>query len=300
LAVTIASVVSIVQFVILIIRYGEAFYQSDLSGVLARSDGMSVFFIAATIFSVGLIKQAHGASRALYVLSTVICFAALIISGEVFAIVVTILGMLGYIIVKMNNYSSFVFPILMFLPMTILFLPNNILDVLFSWGYSVDSAEHLFEVWRNSLSAFLNNFFIGIGIGSESFASEMAKFGIFGYPDSSNLLIELGLEAGAFALIFFLAALVTRLRHRSIHYLYVRNSQIEVLANISGACLFSLLAFGMVNYIWSEPTAYYIFWCIFGMGSATLRVARKDYDDRVLYYEETSAVDSSVIDIEIG
>jgi hypothetical protein len=56
----------------------------------------------------------------------------------------------------------------------------------------------------------------------------------------------------------------------------------------------------MVNYIWSEPTAYYIFWCIFGMGSATLRVARKDYDDRVLYYEETSAVDSSVIDIEIG
>ena len=36
------------------------------------------------------------------------------------------------------------------------------------------------------------------------------------------------------------------------------------------------------------------------MGSAALRVARKDYDDRVIYYEESSAFDSAVIDIEIG
>ena len=64
--------------------------------------------------------------------------------------------------------------------------------------------------------------------------------------------------------------------------------------------MFALLAFGMVNYIWSEPSAYYFFWCIFGMGSAALRVARKDYDDRVIYYEESSAFDSAVIDIEIG
>ena len=39
---------------------------------------------------------------------------------------------------------------------------------------------------------------------------------------------------------------------------------------------------------------------IFGMGSATLRVAKRDYDDKVLYYEETGDSDSSVIDIEIG
>ena len=56
----------------------------------------------------------------------------------------------------------------------------------------------------------------------------------------------------------------------------------------------------MVNYIWSSTSAYYLFWCIFGMGSATLRVAKRDYDDKVLYYEETGDSDSSVIDIEIG
>jgi hypothetical protein len=39
---------------------------------------------------------------------------------------------------------------------------------------------------------------------------------------------------------------------------------------------------------------------IFGIGSATLRASKKDYRERVVYYEESSAYDSSVIDIEIG
>ena len=300
LSATLASVTSIAQLVFVIVRAESTVTGSDLSHLLARSDGMSVVLIAAFVFSVGMIKQARPSSRFLYVFAGVFCFCALVISGEVFAIFVAILGLIGYAVMKMNNFSSFVLPVLMFSPMILLLLPNSVLDVLFGLGYSVSSADQLFVLWENSLSAFLSNFFLGIGIGSESFAQEMAAFGIFGYPDSSNLLIEIGLEAGAFALIFFLAILLTRLRHRLIQYIFVRNSEIEVLANLSGACFFSLLAFGMVNYIWSEPSAYYLFWCIFGIGSATLRVAKKDYDDRVLYYEETSAQDSSVIDIEIG
>ena len=124
--------------------------------------------------------------------------------------------------------------------------------------------------------------------------------GISGYPDSSNLFIELGLEAGIFALVSFLVILIARMKHRSMQYLYVRNSQIELMSNLSGACLFGFIAFGTVNYLWSDISAYYLFWCIFGIGSACLRVAKKNYDDRVIYYEESSALDSSVIDIEIG
>ena len=35
------------------------------------------------------------------------------------------------------------------------------------------------------------------------------------------------------------------------------------------------------------------------MVSAAIRVAKKEHDDRVLYYEDTRASDYSVIDIEI-
>ena len=211
-----------------------------------------------------------------------------------------ILGIVAHIVIKSNKLPGLILPFLLVLSVLVLLLPNNFLNIIFKYSPSVVSAEELYDLWLKSGEVFLNNLAVGIGIGSESFIEEMSALGVSGHNDSSNLLIELGLEAGVFALICFIILLITRISHRSSQYLYVRNSQMERASNLSGACLFSLLAFGMVNYIWSDMSAYYIFWCIFGIGSASLRVAKKDYNDRVIYYEESSALDSSVIDIEIG
>jgi hypothetical protein len=224
----------------------------------------------------------------------------LILSGEVFALLSTLLGVIAYHILKNNIRPGIFLPLLLAVPTLILLLPNEFLDVIFTYSPSVVSGKELFALWAGAIKAFANNMLLGIGIGKESFISEMAALGIFGHSNSSNLFIELGLEAGIPALVCFLLMLAVRLRHRALSFTYVKNSQFGMMANLSGTCLFILLAFGMVNYIWSEPTAYYLFWCIFGIGSATLRASKKDYRERVVYYEESSAYDSSVIDIEIG
>lgn len=295
-----SALVSVTQLIAIVIERGASLSIENISFVLARQDGMAVFLIASILLAVGMIGQSSGAARVAYICSTVLLAISLIISGEVFAIFVVLLGIPAYHVIKNKSVPAILLPAMLLLPLAVLLIPNDILDIIFENSPSVISAESLFTLWDSSLKVIANNLFVGIGIGSESFAEEMAAFGIFGYPDSSNLLIELGLEAGIFALISFFCIILTRMKHRYIQYLYVRNSQIEHLSCISGACLFSLLAFGMVNYIWSEPSAYYFFWCLFGIGSATLRVAKKDYDDKVVYYEESSAFDSSVIDIEIG
>jgi hypothetical protein len=296
----VAGLISVVQFITVIARdYGEL-NMSHLGFILARQDGLAVCLMTSVIFAVGMIKQSGVVSRTIYIISALLSLTALVISGEIFAVIAVVLCIAAHNFIKGNRLIWVLLPCMILLPLTILLLPNHILDALFTYSPSISSAEELFSLWRHSLEVLLNNIFVGIGIGKESFVTEMANLGVHGYSDSSNLFIELGLEAGIFALICFLLVLITRLRHRSLRYLYVRNSQIETLAAVSGAALFCLLAFGMVNYIWSSPSAYYLFWCIFGMGSATLRVAKRDYDDKVLYYEETGDSDSSVIDIEIG
>ena len=296
----VAGLISVVQFITVIARdYGEL-NMSHLGFILARQDGLAVCLMTSVIFAVGMIKQSGVVSRTIYIISALLSLTALVISGEIFAVIAVVLCIAAHNFIKGNRLIWVLLPCMILLPLTILILPNHILDALFTYSPSISSAEELFSLWRHSLEVLLNNIFVGIGIGKESFVTEMANLGVHGYSDSSNLFIELGLEAGIFALICFLLVLITRLRHRSLRYLYVRNSQIETLAAVSGAALFCLLAFGMVNYIWSSPSAYYLFWCIFGMGSATLRVAKRDYDDKVLYYEETGDSDSSVIDIEIG
>jgi hypothetical protein len=153
---------------------------------------------------------------------------------------------------------------------------------------------------KNGLIAFGNHLILGIGMGADSFAEEMAQFGIHGYPDSSNLFIEIGLEAGLFALTCFALLLLLRARHRKGYYLYVRSSQFSVISRASGACIIAMLSFGAVNYIWSDLSVFYIFWTVFGIGSAALRNAKREHDDLVFYYDHTGAVDSSAIDVEIG
>ena len=296
----ISSLVSIAQMFAVIIGSRGAASQEQLARVLAREDGVAALLMVATVFSIGMVKQSSRRLKAVLIVSSVLCILALIISGEVFAIISVLLCIGAYFVIKSNKLPPLFLPLLLTVPVLTLFLPNSALNVIFKFSPSVVSAEALFNLWNKSMSLFGKNILVGIGIGSESFATEMEAMGVVGYPDASNLFIELGLEAGVFALICFVLIVFTRMKHRSMQYIYVRNSQIALMSNLSGACLFSFFAFGMVNYIWSDISAYYLFWCVLGIGSATLRVAKKDYDDTVLYYEESSAVDSSVIDIEIG
>lgn len=297
---TVASIISISQVATVTISLGADTTQSDLAFVLARQDGIAVFLMAAVVFAVGMTKQVKKSLRGLVFTSMLLCLAALVISGEFLSVSSLILAIGAYYVIKLNRAPALLLPILLAISVAVLLLPDSFLNLIFTYSPSVISAEDLFDLWEKSLRLMARHFAIGIGIGAESFTEEMAALGIFGHPDSSNLFIELGLEAGVLAPLLLLIILITRLRHRSIQYLYIRNSQIERMSNLSGACLFGFIAFGMVNYIWSDISAYYLFWCVFGIGSASLRVAKRDYDDRVIYYEESSALDSSVIDIEIG
>ncbi len=296
---SIASGISIIQLLIIAIGSREITLET-LSSILSRGDGVAVFLMIAVIFAVGMIGQSSRRVSTRYLIAGFLCILALIISGEMLALISLLIGIAAYAVIKHNKLPGVFIPLLLLASVLFLLLPSGVLDFIFEYSPSIVSAKELFDLWNASMSAFAKNMLVGIGIGKESFAQEMAALGIFGHPDSSNLFIELGLEAGMFALICFIFMIVTRLKHRSLQYPYVKGSQIGFMSNLSGVCLFSLLAFGMVNYIWSDSSAYYLFWCIFGIGSATLRVAKKEYDDKVIYYEESSAFDSSVIDVEIG
>ena len=295
-----ASLISIGQVISTLVRLGSSADQDSFNSVLARQDGVAVSLMVSMVFAVGMIGVARGGRRALAIISSFLCLTSLVISGELLAITSLIIAIGAFVVIRHNKLPGVFLPLLLGVSVAVLLLPDSFLNIVFASSPSVISAEDLFELWNKSLQVMTHHLAIGIGIGSESFGQEMAAVGVVGHPDSSNLFIELGLEAGILAPTCLIILLITRMKHRSMQYLYVRNSQIERISILSGACLFSLLAFGMVNYIWSDASACYLFWCIFGIGSASLRVAKRDYDDRVIYYEESSAQDSSVIDIEIG
>ncbi len=295
---TIPAIISIVQLAVAF--WKAASLSISVDGVLARADGVAVYLLAAVIFAASLARHSAGILRAAYIVSAVLNFVALLISGEIFAIIALILSIPAYRVLRSNRRLWLKIPLLLALPYLLFIVPEAYLDRIFYYAPSLGTAHEMLVLWGKCLMTLGNNLLFGIGIGAESFAEEMAKVDILGYPDSGNLFIEIGLEAGIFALLFFLLILVVRMRHRRSYFPYVRSSQVSTNAVISEVCMFAFISYGCMNYIWSDISAYYLFWTVFGIGSATLRVAKREHDDLVFYYEDLMAQDSSALDVEIA
>ena len=112
-------------------------------------------------------------------------------------------------------------------------------------------------------------------------------------------MLEIACEAGIISLIAFILVYLIRVRHRGIYQPYVRNSHVSKVSEYTSVITVMLMAYGAFNYIWADMTMYYLFWCVFGLGSASLRVAKQEFDDRVAYFSDGSAEDASSIDITI-
>ena len=116
---------------------------------------------------------------------------------------------------------------------------------------------------------------------------------------SMNLFIDIALGTGITTLLFFVLMLAVRQRHRTLYHFYIKNSEISILSPAVAAATLALICLASVSAIWTSPCACCLFWAVFGLGSATLRVAKKEHDDRVLYFEDTIDRESSVVDVNI-
>ena len=118
--------------------------------------------------------------------------------------------------------------------------------------------------------------------------------------DSGNLLIEIALEMGIFALFAFVILIISRIRHRIVYSQYVRISVVKHSQPIVASAVCALLFYGFYNYIFADFTMFYLFFVLFAVESAMLRVSRRARDERILYYEDSRSNDSSSIDVSLA
>lgn len=237
--------------------------------------------------------------KARYVVVILIDVAMLLLTRRVDAIFALVAGFIAYKIVRGGRKFAPIAALAILIPLLPLLLPVDLYNAIFAdFGMGYTKLE-IIELWRTSFNMLKDKLLVGVGIGADSFSSVIAEYGQQAAENSSSLLLEIACEAGVLAVAIFLILLSIRLRHRSIYREYIAESHVTRLACISTATVVMLVAFGMTEYIWADQMIYYLFWCIFGIGSATLRIAKREHDDRVMYYGDLTTVDSSVIDVKV-
>lgn len=269
---------------------GTGFYSTFVLGA---------FLLVAVLLTVSLLKEAkYAASKAVYSTILLLQLSTLVLCGGFVAIIALIVGIFCYFIFSMRKLSAVSIVILIAIMYVPFLLPSAWLDgrtVSIIFGRNV---SELLSLWGASLEMFLDHPFAGVGMGAESFSEEIVKYGA-NAPNSSNIFLEIACEAGVFALIFFFFVLFTCLRHRSKYRSYVRASQVRTISGIAVTALICLVIYGTVNYIWEQSSVCYLFWCVFGLGSATLRIAKREHDDKIIYYNDVVSSETSDIDVQI-
>ena len=271
-----------------------------ISSTFPTTDSAAVFISVALVLSLALVRQARGLTRVAYIAVVVLDSLALLLTGELLSVLALVLGV-SVIFARRSRGATIIVVIAAFLlPYWLLLLPDSVFDAILALVPGLDDAECLRALWQSSLNAFRDNAWLGIGIGGESFVTEMLEYGVTEHINANNIFIELGLEAGALALIFFVYLIVIRLRHRTVYFNYITRSSVAKQSPYICAALLCLVSVGAYNYLWEYMPSFYLFWCVFGIESASLRIAKRENDDRVLYYEDTRTPDRSQIDIEVG
>lgn len=265
------------------------------------SGGAYAAFLLIAIFSsayfISTVK--NGPARGLYVIVLILDIAMLIITHRPDALVALAAGFLAYKIMRRGRRLAPFAVLLVALPLLLFLLPDGVFETAFStFGRVYTKAEYI-ELWRASVSMISDHLFTGVGIGRDSFFTVIAEYGKPA-ANSSSLLLEIGCEAGILALLFFLVLLFVRFCHRTVYRDYIDSSRLTHLSYLAEAMVTMLIAFGITEYIWADELIYYLFWCVFGIGSAALRISKREHDDKVMYYGDLMTVDSSVIDVKIN
>ena len=295
------SVIAITESCISISRNGILEFRGA-TATFEQPYTLAIFLLISSVFSVYYADSSVRKSiKPLYLLIFLLNFVALLSTMTFWAFGAAFFALLALGVLKLRKGWRILLLVITIAPYSLLFVPASYLEpivtnpVCEALGFSESVAS-----WQASFDMLVDNILLGVGIGDECFAEEMAYY----HPgevivNSGNFLLEIACEAGVISLIAFLLILAVRLRHRTIYRPYIKNSQVNTLSEITTISVVLFMVYGLFNYVWDDMTMYYLFWCVFGLGSAILRISKQEFDDRVAYFSDGSAEDSSSIDITI-
>ena len=247
----------------------------------------SILFVASA-FALFYIPHSKGLKRAVTVVELVVYLAALLTSGLVPVLIILPVFVVAFIVVFRLGLSKIWALLLFLLPGCVFLLPASVLNSISTFfSMNVTLAEMRGQLLY-SAELFIKNAFVGVDYSTDSLL-------IF-----TNTPIGIGLRFGVFAIVIITLILFLRFRQLSLYDSYLRSSSSLLrLSNMSFLAMMSLLMIGWFTDVSADMSIYALFFLIFGMSTASLRISKNEYEDRLRYFGDNRSVESSDADITL-
>jgi O-antigen ligase len=159
-------------------------------------------------------------------------------------------------------------------------LPASIYNrILTIFDTSDSSTSSRFPIYEVGMKMWSQAPVTGIGLGSELSASAALSsgwyHGTFKFPHYHNIYIQLAVETGALGLLAYLGGFLASCKQVIRAVLAPSCSRpVRCLAAGYFSGLAGVMVCGLADYFWHYPRVMAIFWLIFGMMLACVRLAR--------------------------
>lgn len=281
-----ATPVAIYSLIVHIMRLmGVADASYDLIG---SGESVAALLLVASAFALFCIPHMKGAKRVVTIVELIFYMASLLTSNLVPVLIILPVFFVTFAIVFKLGSSKVWALFLFLLPGAVFLLPPSVLASISSFFSMNVTLPEMRGQLIYSIELFIKNAFLGVDYSSDTAL-------LF-----TNTPIGIGLRFGVFALAIITLILFLRLRQLTLYDGYLRSSSSLLrLSSMTFLAMMSLLMLGWFTDVSKDMSIYALFFLIFGMSTASLRISKNEYEDRLRYFGDNRSVDSSDADITL-
>ena len=276
------SVYAIVTYVISIVNGNPTASSAWFSG----SAMLAAYLAVVVLFSLYLFFEKK--KKIKKVSSAIACALGILalISTEYLGLIIALfIGVLMFFIIRSRRIPKIFLAVLLLVPFLLLIIPVSVSKPVLDLFGMYETFLTLQSEASAAVSALVDNIFLGVG--ADAFGNYFSTY--FGIACSFGILPTL----------LVVAILLLRIVHLDVYGKYFPSSLVGFHVEMTALAPLVMLLLGSFSDIFRDINMIYFFVLIFGIGTAALRISKKETDQRHGYYKDVRRLNSAAIDVTL-
>ena len=162
-------------------------------------------------------------------------------------------------------------------------LPTSIFNRILSiFNLNDTSTSSRFDLWAAGLQVIRREPITGVGLGADA-VRRMVKLtqlyqGRASFVHCHNIYLQIWAEMGLLGLVSFLGTMLGTMKAaaRAVHH--CPNTPARHMAIGGAAAILGAMVCGLADYLWTYPRIMFLFWFVFGLTLAAIKVCKMEMD----------------------
>ena len=278
-------IVAIAQYIVNLITSTRTPSSSVMSSPYILATYLCIV-LTIVISSIGGVRGP--VKRGVYIALLPLLLFALITTECIPVLIVLVTLLIARDIIRSRKVAKELLILLAVAPSVIFLLPTSALAAISSLSPMGTTLVELRAEFIRSFRIFSDSIFIGVGAADLSGDAPVAML---------NSVLGLGYRFGIFAVIVLCVVCAIRLYQDTLYSSLLKSSQLSVFSNMTTIAMFTLAACGWFCDAFANLGLYCLFFALFGLNTAAMRISRSEHQERAEYLKDQKDIDFSAVDI---